>query len=391
MVWLSDMYPDFLEETDAFTELPPWSQFFLTGLLPFLSYKELVPDWKEKSLFDLQFMLAEMPRRADLFEAYAKQGLPLTGHLPDDRGSTPIDYLIFNSIKLGKQHGEFVILNLVRLLVKLGADLKEKSKDGRSPGLNAFTTVGNYRLLDLIKELMPDIADGNYALENVSDIKNQILVLQNAKRYKEALALVTKLAEQGDVSYMVLLGFYYENGWGTAEAPEKAAVWWQKAADKNNAVAQYKLAFLYNLGRGVKEDFVKALELFKKSAQQGEVYAQVPLGDCYYHGQGVEQDYAKAVEWYRKAAEKKSEKAMFKLANCYYDGKGVKQDDALAFEWFLKAAERDYANAQAMVGDCYNEGQGVKQDKAKAIEWYKKAAAQNHEGAIEMLKELGAQ
>jgi|GEM_PF-1374912 len=391
MVWLSDMYPDYLEETDGFTELPPWSQFFITGLLPFLSYKELIPDWKERSMFDLRFLLAEMPGRADVFEAYAKQGLPLTGHLPDDRGSTPLDFLIFNYIKLMKEHGEGTVLNLIRLLIKLGADLNEKSKDGKGPRTNVFNTYAN-NLIKLLKEFAPDIEESSGdALDMTSDIQERLLILWNAGRYEEAFKLRLPLAEKGEAASQMIIGSHYRDGKGVKQDYAEAVKWFLKSAQQGLKESQYELGTFYILGMGVEKDQPKGAEYFRKAAEQGHLEAQNMMGTCYKEGYGVDEDPVKAFEWYKKAAERTdkfafhNEGAMFDLGDCYYNGIGVEQNDGKAFEWFLKAAERGHAKSQAMLGDCYSEGNGVKQDKAKAIEWYKKAAAQGHEGAKEML------
>ena len=429
IVWLSDMYPDFLEETDEFTELPPWSQFFLTGLLPFLSYKELIPDWKEKSLFDLKFLLSEMPGRADLFEAYAKQGLPLTGHLPDDRGSTPLDFVIYNSISLVKQHGEKIILNLVRLLFKLGVDPNEKSKDGNGVRENIYKGKSDsYNLVELLKEKIPEIADVQDLFDNEEAIDGKIILLLNTAQFDKAIPLIKTQAEKGYPNTMFLLGMAYYNGNGITKDYIKAVEWLLKAAEKESEVlsraqcylgicykdgkgvtqdykkaveyfkksaekgwdlSQFWLGVMYSNGDGIQQDYTKSFEWFSKAAEQGEESSIITLGDCYYNGDGVTQDYAKAVELYTKSAERGTAGGMNRLGKCYYEGKGVKQDDKKAFEWFSKSAELGKRESQAMLGDMYTEGQGVSKDKAKAVEWYKKAAALDHEGAIEILKELG--
>jgi TPR repeat protein/serine/threonine protein kinase len=388
LVWLSDKYADYLQETDEFTELPPWSQFFLLGLFPFLSYKEMIPDWKEKAMFDLQFMLSAMPGRSDLFEAYAAQGLPLTGHLPnDERGSTPIDFLLYNYSGLKKEHGVKTINDLIRLLLKLEADPNELSGDGTGPCTNVFRH-GDQISIKILKEYMPDLSEKDMLGNAVDDVE-KILILQQAHRYKEALRLLRPHAEQGNASGQFILGYYYDNGWGVTKDYIEAVKWYRKAAEQNHAAAMDSLGDCYFNGTGVEKDKAKGVEWYRKAAELGLAGAQWSLGLSYQKGDGVPKDEAKAVEWFLKAAEQKDEDAMIELGDCYSFGKGVKQDYTKAFEWYLKAAERGNADAQAVLGDCYMEGNGVKQDKAKAIEWYRKAAEQGHEGSQDILKELG--
>ena len=50
---------------------------------------------------------------------------------------------------------------------------------------------------------------------------------------------------------------------------KKAFEWINKAAEKNNADAQYFLGSMYQSGEGVAKDKRKALEWLNKSAQQG--------------------------------------------------------------------------------------------------------------------------
>nr|WP_328988084.1 SEL1-like repeat protein [Thiorhodovibrio winogradskyi] len=42
--------------------------------------------------------------------------------------------------------------------------------------------------------------------------------------------------------------------------------------------------------------------MFRKAAEQNEAKAQFLLGLAYEHGEGVEQDKFRAIQWYQKAA-----------------------------------------------------------------------------------------
>ncbi len=58
---------------------------------------------------------------------------------------------------------------------------------------------------------------------------------------------------------------------------EKAAAWYEKAAEQEHASAQYNLGNLYEYGQGVKKDKEQAIILWKKSATQGYSQAQEAL------------------------------------------------------------------------------------------------------------------
>jgi uncharacterized protein len=84
-------------------------------------------------------------------------------------------------------------------------------------------------------------------------------------------------------------------------------------AEQGNASAQVRLGFLYHKGRGVTQDYAAAMSWYLKAAEQGNAGAQCNLGQMYFGGQGVTQDYAAAVSWYRKAAEHGDASAQYNL------------------------------------------------------------------------------
>jgi serine/threonine protein kinase len=150
LVWIADEYRDYVKSTDEFGKLNVTEQFFLLGLLPFLSFKELTGSNGAAALKDL---IDNHPGRADLFEAYVKQGLPLKGPILDSPTKTPIDYVVCNFNKL--KDGSDTVNNLLRLLCKLGADINENSGDATYPLLNAFN-ANNDDLVNLLLELGAD-------------------------------------------------------------------------------------------------------------------------------------------------------------------------------------------------------------------------------------------
>ena len=57
----------------------------------------------------------------------------------------------------------------------------------------------------------------------------------------------------------------------------KAAEWFSKAAEQENAQAQFELGVLYEKGQGVPQDCAKAAEWYGKAAAQGHAMAQIPM------------------------------------------------------------------------------------------------------------------
>ena len=57
------------------------------------------------------------------------------------------------------------------------------------------------------------------------------------------------------------------------------------------------------------KNYIEAIKYFQKAAEKGNANAQYNLGSCYEYGKGVSVDYTEAVKWYRKAAEQGDEDA----------------------------------------------------------------------------------
>jgi TPR repeat protein len=58
---------------------------------------------------------------------------------------------------------------------------------------------------------------------------------------------------------------------------------------------------MYVRGAGVTQDYAQAVIWFRKAAEQGDAVAQNNLGVMYANAKGVRRDSAQAVNWLRKA------------------------------------------------------------------------------------------
>src|ERR1700730_15290630 len=56
-------------------------------------------------------------------------------------------------------------------------------------------------------------------------------------------------------------------------------------------------------GRGLTQDDTEAVMWFPKAADQGDAVAEFLLGNQYANGKGVPQDYSEAMIWFQRAAE----------------------------------------------------------------------------------------
>ena len=138
-------------------------------------------------------------------------------------------------------------------------------------------------------------------------------------------------------------------------------------AERGDAESQNCMGRAFYFGNlGVAKDYGRAVKWFRKAAEQNDAAAQYSLGDCYGSGQGVARDEPEAVNWYRKAAEQNYASAQNNLGFCYAIGQGVAKDEVQAVKWYRKAAEQNEASAQNNLGFCYAIGQGVAKDEVEA-------------------------
>jgi serine/threonine protein kinase/ankyrin repeat protein len=154
LVWLSEYYSGFLGSTEEFQSLPTADMFFLLSKFQFLSYKEFLANWESTAIDDLQKLIHFNPGRFDLFETYARQGLPFNGQVQNiDWHPTALNYLVtfFYDIVSDINTG----LELVRFLHRQGSDLNECSGDGSLP----LTTAIYKRNIPLVKLLLELGAD----------------------------------------------------------------------------------------------------------------------------------------------------------------------------------------------------------------------------------------
>jgi uncharacterized protein len=76
-----------------------------------------------------------------------------------------------------------------------------------------------------------------------------------------------------------------------------------------------------------------AIRWYRKAADQQQAVAQFSLGRIYANGEGAPHNDAEAAQWYRLAADQGLGGAQFKLGIMYAEGKGVPQDHVLAYMW----------------------------------------------------------
>ncbi len=83
----------------------------------------------------------------------------------------------------------------------------------------------------------------------------------------------------------------------------RAAEWFGKAAQQDDADAVCALGALHFNGQHFPRNYERALELYRKSAALGNGVATYNPADCHEHGHGVPQNYQEALRLYILASE----------------------------------------------------------------------------------------
>lgn len=206
-------------------------------------------------------------------------------------------------------------------------------------------------------------------------------------------------AEADDLEAMYQLAECYYNGLGTEQSKYNAMKWYQKAAKKGYADAQYKLGYCYLYDKfGSKTDAFKWL---LKAVEQENIAAKVELALCYDKGIGTGKNeelslvymintfaymyknninndllYGKMYDYFYNKAQNNHALSQFVLSCFHYDGIFVDADHKKGFEWLKKAAENNYSVAYCLLGCSYFNGDGVDKDCGEAIKWFRKSAGQ---------------
>lgn len=195
-----------------------------------------------------------------------------------------------------------------------------------------------------------------------------------SQNVKEAIILLEKAADAGDLYAKTNLATCYLHGWGVTVDKEKALKLYQELAENGIETAQQQLASCYYEGNGVLVDKEKAVYWYQKAAKQGLDVAQNDLACCLSKGEGIDENHEEAVYWYKEAAINGFNKAQYNLACCLFKGEGIAKNKEEALKWLKKAANNQYAEAQYNLAYFLFEGVGIEKNKKEAVQWYQRAA-----------------
>ena len=205
---------------------------------------------------------------------------------------------------------------------------------------------------------------------------------------QQALMWITKAAEGGYALAQAQLGLWYGHQLLSTPAyikadEDKAMYWLLKAAEQNDASAEFGLSYIMNFHR----DSQKYVYWLHRAAEHGYTLAQFELGRHYERGdyEDIKKDYQQAAYWYQKGAGLFYD-STYALSKMYGEGKGVQKNPKLADYWHLRSEaiaglihESARAGVQFKLGSIYETGNEiVSQDIYQALRWYSRAATKQH-------------
>ena len=207
---------------------------------------------------------------------------------------------------------------------------------------------------------------------------SEALTAYGIKRYEQAFAEFSYLADEGDATAAYYLGKMYANGEGVEKNDQKAIEYYQKAESAYNIDAAYELAeiLLNDATDSEDEKFENGLKYLKRAAYAGQANALYQLGEFYEKGNGVPQDYKNAFGFYLMGALKGDMKSQYRVSRLYLAGRGVPQDFENGLKWLSRAARQGYVVAQRDLADARASTPALK-NLPDAYAWYSIIAAFN--------------
>jgi TPR repeat protein len=215
-----------------------------------------------------------------------------------------------------------------------------------------------------------------------------------ARRYRdqllaESLKNIKKLATGNDA--YAEAQFFLANMYGTGQLGltvdyEKAYQLYMQASKQNHPAATYRTAVCNELGAGTRKEPNRAVLFYRKAAALRDTAAMYKLGMVLLGGMlGQQPNLREGIRWLRRAAQHADEDnphALHELAMLHENpsvlGAGqneIMRDHDLARELYIQAAQLGYAPSQFKLGTCYEYGGlGCAIDPRRSIAWLSRAA-----------------
>lgn len=181
--------------------------------------------------------------------------------------------------------------------------------------------------------------------QNADDLNNQSKVLLEQGKYEEALPVLRKAAELNNAEAQYNLGCLLQKEVNGEKNPAEAIEWFKKSSQNNFNDAHYALMMAYGNGEGVEQNSKTAFKYAMKCAENNDPTCMWNVVNCYLSGNGVKQSIPKFKEWIIKLAKLPNPENLIQsgyitstrleLAHFYRDGKYFDKDSYQSYLWYL--------------------------------------------------------
>ena len=150
----------------------------------------------------------------------------------------------------------------------------------------------------------------------------------------------------------------------------------REAVQNGDPAALFEIGKRYTDGVGYEKDLQKAAEWYERAANLGFAPAQYIIGNFNEKGLGVEQNPVVAAQWYEQAARGGNIIAMHNLAVLTATPNALTEQPNMneAFKWFSNAADYGVRDSQVNAGIFHTKGLGTEVNLVEAYKWFAIAA-----------------
>ncbi len=192
----------------------------------------------------------------------------------------------------------------------------------------------------------------------------------------EAAKWYSRAAERGVAEAQFQYAMMLLDGRGVKKDPQQSFALMEEAANAGNRLAQFNLAqMILAQTKGQKpEDLQRAADFFNKAAEQKLADAEYAMAEIYANGVGkYGPDDKKAREYLERAARQNYDTAQLEYATWLIEGRGGEREPAKGFGWMKQAAESGNVAARNRLAKLYVQGIGVEGDPVAGAAWYLRA------------------
>ncbi|HKX92155.1 MAG TPA: SPOR domain-containing protein [Sphingomicrobium sp.] len=131
------------------------------------------------------------------------------------------------------------------------------------------------------------------------------------------------------------------DAWTSGDYTTAVAIW-RPLAEKGDADAQFNMAQAYRFGRGVSLNLATAQTWYERAADKGHAMAQYILGRMLF----MNGNHTGGVRWIKMAAEQGEPAAMLAFGTALFNGDGVPQNPVLGYAYVSRAAAKGIPEAK---------------------------------------------